>query len=124
MRQASPPLYRNRSAYLSTPNITANARHALLDEYIVRAMRKKLKLRSDGGDSGSKKCKRGRGGAYGGDLAESAFGGSLESGVRRWVLCWCVWQESGFSRREDVFTLNLVYKEMLLILFFQCYFQR
>jgi hypothetical protein len=27
-----------------------------------------------------------------------------ESGVRRSVLCWCVWQEPGFSRREDVFT--------------------
>jgi hypothetical protein len=32
----------------------------------------------------------------------------LESGVRRSVLCWCVWQESGFSRREDVFTFNLL----------------
>jgi hypothetical protein len=29
-------------------------------------MRKKLKLSSDGGDSGSKKCKRGYDGAYGG----------------------------------------------------------
>jgi hypothetical protein len=29
-----------------------------------------------------------------------------ESGVWRSVLCWCVWQESGFSRREDVFTLK------------------
>jgi hypothetical protein len=36
-----------------------------------------------------------------------------ESGVRRSVLCWCVWQESGFSHREDVFTFNLVYKEIL-----------
>jgi hypothetical protein len=27
-----------------------------------------------------------------------------ESGVRLSVLCWCVWQESGFSRREDVST--------------------
>jgi hypothetical protein len=33
-----------------------------------------------------------------------------ESGVWRSVLCWCVWQESGFSRREDVFTFNLIYK--------------
>jgi hypothetical protein len=24
-------------------------------------------------------------------------------GIRLSVLCWCVWQESGFSRREDVF---------------------
>jgi hypothetical protein len=41
-------------------------------------------------------------------LAERAFGESL--GVRRSVLCWCVWQECGFSRREDVFTFNLVIK--------------
>jgi hypothetical protein len=25
----------------------------------------------------------------------------------------CVWRESGFSRREDVFTFNLVYKYIL-----------
>jgi hypothetical protein len=31
-----------------------------------------------------------------------------ESGVRRSVLCLCIWQESGFSRREDAFTFNLV----------------
>jgi hypothetical protein len=31
-----------------------------------------------------------------------------DSGVRRSVLCWCVWQESGFSHREDVITFNLV----------------
>jgi hypothetical protein len=36
-----------------------------------------------------------------------------EFGVRQSVLCWCVWQESDFSRREDVFTVNLQYKEML-----------
>jgi hypothetical protein len=36
-----------------------------------------------------------------------------ESGVRRSVLCWCVWQEFGFSRREDVFIFNLVYEEIL-----------
>jgi hypothetical protein len=36
-----------------------------------------------------------------------------ESGVRQSVLCWCVWQESGFSRREGVFTINLLYKEKL-----------
>jgi hypothetical protein len=41
----------------------------------------KLKLKSDGGDSGSKKCKRGYGGAYGG-VFRSLFGGSLESGCR------------------------------------------
>jgi hypothetical protein len=32
----------------------------------------------------------------------------------------CVWRESGFSRREDVFTFNLLYKEVLQILYFHC----
>jgi hypothetical protein len=35
-------------------------------ECAVRAMREKLKLSSDGGDSGGKKRKRGHGGDYGG----------------------------------------------------------
>jgi hypothetical protein len=34
-----------------------------------------------------------------------------ESGVKRSVLCWCVWQESGFSRREDVLTFSLLFKK-------------
>jgi hypothetical protein len=38
-----------------------------------------------------------------------------ESGIRRLVLCRCVWQESGFSRREDVFTFNLLLKK-----FYKC----
>jgi hypothetical protein len=29
-----------------------------------------------------------------------------------------------FSRREDVFTFSLVYKEIWWILYFQCYFRR
>jgi hypothetical protein len=41
-----------------------------------------------------------------------------ESEVRRSVLCWCVWQESGFGRLEDVFTFNLLYKDILLMLYF------
>jgi hypothetical protein len=41
----------------STPNIIADVRHARLYGSAVRAMRKKIKLSSDGGDSGSKKCK-------------------------------------------------------------------
>jgi hypothetical protein len=36
-----------------------------------------------------------------------------ESGIRRSVLCRCVWQESGFSRREDVFTFDLLYKKII-----------
>jgi hypothetical protein len=75
---------------------SSNSQYAWFVESAVLAMRNKLKLSSDGGDFGSKKCKRGCGSAYGGVWRES--------GVRRSVLCWCVWQESGFSRREDVFT--------------------
>jgi hypothetical protein len=45
-------------------------------------MRKILKLSSDSGDSGCKKCKGGCGGGQWTGLAESAFGGSLESGAR------------------------------------------
>jgi hypothetical protein len=48
-----------------TPTITANVRHASLHECDVSAMRKKLKLSSDDGDSGSKKCQRGNGGTCG-----------------------------------------------------------
>jgi hypothetical protein len=41
-----------------------------------------------------------------------------KSGARRSVLC--VWQASGFSRREDVLTFNLLYKELLEMLHFRC----
>jgi hypothetical protein len=47
-----------------------------------------------------------------------------ESGVRRSVLCCAFGKESGFSRREDVFTFNLIKKDILLILYFQCDLQR
>jgi hypothetical protein len=73
-------------------------------------MRKELKLSSDGGDFGSKKCKPG----YVTPMVE--YGEVCvwrESGVRRSILCRCVWQESGFNRREDVFTFCLLHKEML-----------
>lgn len=39
--------------------------------------------------------------------------------ARRLVLCLCVWQQSGFNRREDVFTYTLVYQDFL-ILYFRC----
>jgi hypothetical protein len=45
-------------------NIIANVRHAWLCECAVCAMRKKMKLISDGGDSGGKKCKWGYGGVW------------------------------------------------------------
>jgi hypothetical protein len=34
------------------------------------------------------------------------------SGVRRSVLCLCVWQEFGFSLLEDVFMFDTLYNEM------------
>jgi hypothetical protein len=40
------------------PNVVANVRHACHDECALRAMGKHFNLRSDGGDFGSKKCKR------------------------------------------------------------------
>jgi hypothetical protein len=44
-------------------------------------------------------------------MVEFAFGSFLESGI--WFCVWCIWQESAFSCCEDVFTFNLVYKEVL-----------
>jgi hypothetical protein len=57
-------------------------------------------LSSDGANLGSKKCK-----AMMASLVPS--GGACfwwESGVRRSVLCWCVWHEFRFGRREDFFS--------------------
>jgi hypothetical protein len=39
---------------MSTPILTANVRHDLLDDSAVRFMRNKIKLSFDCGDSGSK----------------------------------------------------------------------
>jgi hypothetical protein len=46
-------------------------------------------------------------------LEEAAFGECLESAVRRSVLCWCVWHEYGFRRREYVYTFNLHHEDIL-----------
>jgi hypothetical protein len=74
-----------------------SVRLAWLYERAVRAMRKKFKLSSDSGDYGSKKCKRGYGGAYGG-VWRSLHLVVVWSQAVSFVLC--VRQESGFSRRE------------------------
>jgi hypothetical protein len=66
-----------------------------------------LKLISEGGDSGNKKCKRGYGDDYDGSRGIFFW---WESGVRRSVLFWRVWQDSGFDRREDVLAFNLLCK--------------
>jgi hypothetical protein len=63
-------------------------------------MREKLKLTSQGDDSGSKKCSEV---APWSGLAESVFGGSLDSGGR-FVLVRLT--ESGFISPEDVFKCN------------------
>jgi hypothetical protein len=72
-------------------------------------MWKKLKC-SDGGNSGSNKCKQGYGSAYGGVRWSLCLARVWSQAVG---LCWCVWQESSFSDREDVFTFNLAYKGIL-----------
>jgi hypothetical protein len=66
--------------------------HRLFDSKVT------LKLNFDGGDCGSRKCKRGYGGAS----------RSLESGGQFCVGAFA--QESGSSLREDVFTFNLLLK--------------
>jgi hypothetical protein len=59
---------------------------------------KKIKLSSDGGDSGNKK--RGYGGVYGVVWRSPRLAGVWSQAVG-FVLV-----ESGFSRREDIFTFN------------------
>jgi hypothetical protein len=69
-------------------------------------MQKKFKLSSDGGDSGSKKYNRDCGGVWL-ILRLAEVWGQVVG------FCWCVWQESGFSRREDVFTFNLLKRNFI-----------
>jgi hypothetical protein len=96
--------------YVSTYNTIANARHAWLEECAVRALRRKLKLSSDSGDSGRKKCKRGYGGAYGGVCQSLCLTGVWSQAVG-FVLVHLagIW----LSRCEDVFMFNLHYKEIV-----------
>lgn len=42
-----------------------------------------------------------------------------ESRVRRSVLCWYIWQESGFSHRQDAVISNLIYKKINFVLLMQ-----
>jgi hypothetical protein len=75
-------------------------------------MRKKLKLSSDGGVCGSKKCKRGYGDTYGG-VWRSLHLAEIWSQAVSFVLVRLavIWLQS----HEDLFTLNLslLYKEIL-----------
>jgi hypothetical protein len=80
-------------------------------------MRKKSKLSSDVGDSGARNANEAMAAPMVGSVGVCIW---WEYGVRKSVLCRCVLQESGFSHREDVYTFNLVYKDILKILYFQC----
>jgi hypothetical protein len=44
-----------------------------------------------------------------------------ESGVRLSVLCLCVWQQYAFSRRENVFTFNLLCEEVHIYIYIYIY---
>jgi hypothetical protein len=96
----------------------ASVRHASLDEGAVRAMRNKLlsvvTLVARNSNEVTVAPMVGSGGVY----------VCLGSGVRRSVLCWFVWQESGFSRREDVLTYNLLRKEINKFCIFFAILQR
>jgi hypothetical protein len=52
--------------FQSAANVNANVHYTLLDESVVHAIRKKLKLSYDSGDCGGQKCKRSYGGTCGG----------------------------------------------------------
>jgi hypothetical protein len=70
---------------------------------------KKLKLCSDGGESGSKKCKRGYVGACGRHCRSLLLADGWSSAVG-FVL---VRLAGILSHREDVYTSNLLYKDIL-----------
>jgi hypothetical protein len=64
----------------------------------------KLNLIYDNGDFGSKIYIQGYGGAYGVVWLGLRLVEVLSQSVG---FCWCLWQESRFSRHEDVFTFHL-----------------
>lgn len=87
---------------LSAPNIIADIRE--LDS--TSAV--KFEIKSDGGD----KCKRSSGCAYGGVCRSLRLTGGCHVRLVLGRLALI------FGRREDIFTFNLHYKEMLHILYF------
>lgn len=88
--------------------MTARIHHNWLHECAVHAVRKKLKLISDGCDSCTRNAHETIVTPTMGQV-ESAFGGSVESGVRRSVLGWCVRQWSGMSRSEYIFEFGTIH---------------
>jgi hypothetical protein len=102
-----------QTKFQSTPlhtGLKANVRHTWMDECAVRTSWKILKLSSDSGDSGSKKRKWDYGGTCGEVWTSVCMAGVRSQAVD--FVCLCVWQESGFGRRKDVFTFNLLYIEV------------
>jgi hypothetical protein len=79
----------------------------------VCPIRGQFKLNCVGGDSGSRKCKRGYGNACGELWQSPHFAGawSVESGGR--FFAGAVWQESEFSHRENIFVFNVLCKEIV-----------
>jgi hypothetical protein len=85
--------------------------------------RKKLKFRFDGGDSGGKKCKQGKGGAYGGVRHSLRLAGvrSLESGGQ---ICVDAFGSNLSSHAVKMFShFGLIYF-INCIMYFQCDLQR
>jgi hypothetical protein len=86
----------------SAHNVTATY------ECAVHSVRKLLKLSSNGGGSGNEAM-----------VTPTVRSGGLcfwrESGVWSQAvgMCLWVWQESGFSRHEDIFIFNLFYKKII-----------
>jgi hypothetical protein len=102
------------------PNIRANASHlTVLERTMFVRSGRKLKLSSDCGDSGSKKCKRSYAGSYYRVWQSLLFAG-VKFGAKAVGLLWCVWQDSGFSYREDFYAFNLVYKEIYICSLLTC----
>jgi hypothetical protein len=68
------------------------------------------KLSYEGGKYDRKKCKRG----YGGGRWSLRLAGVWSQAV---IFCWCIWQESGLSRRENVFTQTKIINHVLSVRF-------
>lgn len=80
-------------------DVIASAHEAWLQVHLTQ---KKFKLNSDGGDSGSKKCK---------DLVESVFWKSLESGS--WFSVAVFGRKLASVTMKNFFVFNLVYNGIL-----------
>jgi hypothetical protein len=86
----------------------ANIRQAMTVPVRRSCYAKMLKLRSDSGDSGVKNC---NGGAYGEVWRSMRLSGVWSQAVGFLLVCFvALWRQ---SPREDFFTFNLLYKDIL-----------